>query len=319
LHTVLPGRIYRCSQPSGRQIERLVRTLGIRTIINLRGGAAPQEWYMEESRATERMGICQEDICLSAGRLPSVTELRHLVELLDHTEYPILFHCQRGADRTGFASAVAILLQTDADLKRGLRQLGMRYGHFALGRPANLDRFFDQYAAWLGLQGLHHTPAAFRRWIEKEYTAGPCLARLECIGPPANVRTGVPFVCTVRAHNIAAEPWHLRPGTTAGIHLVFAVFDEADRCYGMDRAGLFQADVPPGGSIDLTLAVAGLPHPGHYRLRADMLDEQQCNFHMTGSEPLEMEFDVAEQEAAAGGQRGLFGLPGLADRLAPGR
>ena len=37
---------------------------------------------------------------------------------------------------------------------------------------------------------------------------------------------------------------------------------------------------------------------------------------MTGSEPLEMEFDVGEQEAPAGGQRGLAGLPGVADRLA---
>src|SRR5262245_34652810 len=36
-HTVIPGAIYRCGQPSGRQLKRLVRKLGIRTVVNLRG------------------------------------------------------------------------------------------------------------------------------------------------------------------------------------------------------------------------------------------------------------------------------------------
>src|SRR5947207_3236534 len=49
LHTVLPGRVYRCAQPSGEDVERLGQTLGIRTVVNLRGSCDPSPFYLEES------------------------------------------------------------------------------------------------------------------------------------------------------------------------------------------------------------------------------------------------------------------------------
>lgn len=319
LHTVVPGRVYRCAQLRGPALERLVARLGIRTVINLRGEAAPQTWYMEEARATHHLGICQEDFSFSSGRLPSAVELRRLVEVLDHAEYPLLIHCQRGADRTGMASAVARLLCAGVDFSEGRKELGLRCGHIALGRPANLDRFFDLYAEWLAQNRLQHKPDALRRWISTEYTAGPCMAALELVKAPGPILAGKPFVFVVRATNIAREPWHLRADANAGIHLSYSVSDPEERCYVLDRAGLFAEEVPPGGAIELTLAIPALPRPGRYRLAADMIDEQQCNFHMTGSEPLEMEFDVAEQEAPIVGQRGDPGVPGVSNRLAPSR
>src|SRR5437764_3788361 len=87
-HAVVPGRIYRCSQPSAQALDRLIAEHGIRTVINLRGSCDPFPWYLDEARATHRHNVSQEDICFSAGRLPAVPELRRLVEVLDHTEYP---------------------------------------------------------------------------------------------------------------------------------------------------------------------------------------------------------------------------------------
>src|SRR5262249_47597528 len=112
-HAVVPGRIYRVSQPSAAMLEELIARHGIRTVINLRGNCDPFPWYLEESRVTHRRNVSQEDICLSAGRLPSTHELRRLVEVLEQTEYPIVLHCRRGADRTGLAAAIALLLTTD--------------------------------------------------------------------------------------------------------------------------------------------------------------------------------------------------------------
>ena len=80
------------------------------------------------------LDVCQEDLCFSAGRLPAVAEMRRLVEVLDRSERPLLFHCQRGTDRTGLASAVALLLLTDRPYDEARRQLGLRYGHVALRR-----------------------------------------------------------------------------------------------------------------------------------------------------------------------------------------
>src|SRR5438067_1848123 len=80
-HTVEPGQVYRCSQPSPAHLERLVRTYGIRTVINLRGCCSSFDWYRDECRASAKLDVCQEDLCFSAGRLPAVPEIRRLVEV----------------------------------------------------------------------------------------------------------------------------------------------------------------------------------------------------------------------------------------------
>src|SRR5947209_7016085 len=45
LHTVLPGKVYRCAQQSGPGLQELIRRFGIRTIINLRGSNVAADWY----------------------------------------------------------------------------------------------------------------------------------------------------------------------------------------------------------------------------------------------------------------------------------
>jgi hypothetical protein len=319
VHAVVPGRVYRCSQPSPAGLERLIRAYGVRTVINLRGGCNPFPWYLDESRVIARLDADQEDVCFSAGRLPPVLEVRRLVKTLDRCRYPILFHCQRGADRTGLTAAIVLLLQTDASLAQARWQLGLRYGHIALGRPANLDWFLDLYAGWLRRQGLEHSPAAFRRWVEQDYCPGPCRCTLEWLDPPGPLPRGRPVARRVRAHNTSPETWHLCPDTGAGIHLTFTITDERFHYHAVGRAGLFRAEVPPGGSIDLTLALPAVNRPGRYHLLVDMIDEQQCCFYQTGSEPLEEELEVREQETAPALQPGPGGRAGLADQLAPGR
>jgi hypothetical protein len=299
-HTVIPGRFYRCSQPSPGRLERLIRAHGIRTVVNLRGCCAPFDWYLDECRTSARLDVCQEDLCFSAGRLPAVSEMRRLVAVLDRSEYPLVFHCQRGADRTGLASAVALLLYADVPYEQARRQLGPRFGHVALGRPANLDRFFDLYREWLDRQRLSHSRANFRRWVEHDYCPGECRASVEPLDLPRAVAAGEPFACRVRCRNTSVKVWHLRPGAGSGIHASFVAGDVSGGTLSVGRGGLFDAAVAPGESIDLTLPVPAIRVPGHYTLLVDMVDEQQCNFFQTGSEPLEWEFDVREQEAATG-------------------
>ncbi|HZT81258.1 MAG TPA: tyrosine-protein phosphatase [Gemmataceae bacterium] len=291
-HVVVPGQVYRCAQPTGADLERLARDRGIRTVVNLRGCADPEPWYLAESRAAHRLGLSLEDVCLSATRLPSAHELRQLVEVLDRSERPILLHCYRGADRTGLASAMARLLYTDDTPAAALRHLGPRYGHFAVGRPAYLDLFFDLYAEWLAESGREHSPAAFRRWAVSEYCPGACRARLELIETPDYVVAGRPFVVRVRAHNTSVRPWRLKPGENAGIQAHFIVCDEQARPVAEGKAGLFNAEVPPGGSIDLALAVPALARPGRCRLVADLAQPGHSDFCQAGSEVLEWEFDV---------------------------
>jgi Tyrosine phosphatase family len=293
-HTVIPDAVYRCSQPSGPALERLVRARGIRTVINLRGCCDPLPWYLEQSRVTNRLGVSQEDLGFSAARLPSPVTLRQLVEVLSRSEYPVLFHCHKGADRSGMASAVALLLLTDAPLAEARRQLSFRYGHLPLGRTGNIDRFFDLYQEWLAEHGLGHSAAVFRRWAETDYCPGECRCTLEMLtfaAQPGRLACGRPAGVRVRCHNTSVKPWHLNPAGNAGVHLAFALYDDEDRPRAEGRAGLFFATVPPGGHIDLTVPLPGLV-PGGYELRLDMVDEQHASFLQTGSEPLVWRLEV---------------------------
>src|SRR5436305_4676887 len=180
-HVVIPGAVYRCSQPSGHDLEWLVRKYGIRTVSNLRGCREQQDWYRAEGRAANRLGVSVEDLALSAGHLPPVHEMRRLIEVLDHSKYPILFHCYRGVDRTGLASALVLLLRTDVSLKEGRQALSLRYVHLPWGRTGRLDEFFDLYEEWLKARGRAHSCETFRTWLEHDYGGGTCSARLELI------------------------------------------------------------------------------------------------------------------------------------------
>lgn len=288
-HTVIQGQVYRSAQLSPASLERFIRAKHIRTVVNLRGCCDPESWYLNEGRVALRNDVSLEDLGFSACRLPSSVALHQLLEVLDHSDYPLLFHCHKGADRTGMASTIAVLLRTDTTLEEARQQLGFRYGHLPLGRTVYIDRFFDLYQEWLDGRGLTHSPAVFRRWIEKEYCPGECRCRLELLEPsrqPLHVRGPMPTALHVRCHNTSIKPWRLHPAENSGTHLIFVLTNERDQRVAEGKAGLFYADVPPGEFIDLTIVLPVLTQKGRYELRLDMEEEQHAFFLQTGSQPL---------------------------------
>lgn len=289
-HTVVNGLVYRSSQLSAAELENLLDRHGIRTIINLRGNCDLMPWYPEECRTAHRQNVSLQDIGLSAGRLPSVTEVRQLVKVLDQSAYPILLHCRQGADRTGLVSAMILLLYTDTDYDQARRQLGLRYGHVSLGRTTYMGRFYKLYEDWLAGQDVTHSPARFRQWLLHEYTAGACLARLEVLDAPTNIPHGKAWSFHVRAHNISSSPWHLSANGTAGHHLGYSIANAKGKRVLLGQTGLFEAEVPPGKTIELTVALPALKKPGKYFVQLDMTDDQQqCWFYQDGSEPVYLE------------------------------
>lgn len=321
LHTVLPGRVYRCSQQSGPELEALIRAHGIRTVINLRGGNVESPWYVDEARATHGLGVCLEDVCFSASRLPSMTEVRRLVEVFDRTEYPVLLHCRRGADRTGLASALVLLLAGETPPAQAYRQLGPRYGHVAFGRTAFLDRFLELYREWLASQGREHSASTFRQWVTREYSPDGFRCRIEPLDMPDRAwPMGYAMPVRVRFHNTGTRAWQFRKASNVGMHAGFVVMDVLGRQLANGRAGLFDAEVAPGESIDMTLILPPWMASGHrLRVLVDLVEEQQFWFFQTGSEPWEWEFEARGKAGATSGERDAARLAGLADRLAAGR
>jgi hypothetical protein len=295
VHVVAAGEVYRCARLDPPDLIRVVRQYKIRTLFNLCGCSDPEPWYKAESLTTCQLDICQEDLGFSAGRLPSIYAMRRLVEALDRCDYPILIHCHRGIDRTGMASTVALLLHTDVSLTAARRQLSIRFGHLAVGRPAQIDRFFDLYQEWLSTNHLSHTSAHFRQWAVHEYCPGECrcvVALLEPGGGPLHEPFGQPFGFRVRCTNTSVKPWIMQPGNNAGVHMGWTLLNEKDDYLTEGRSGLFDAVVRPGESIDLTAALPPLA-VGRYHVQLDMIDEQHAWFYQTGgTQPLTLELEV---------------------------
>jgi hypothetical protein len=292
---VLPGQVYRCAQLDAATLQWFIKRNNIRTVLNLRGCSDPWPWYLAECRATSGLDVAQEDIGLSAGRLPPVPAVRQIIEILDQSERPLLIHCNKGIDRTGMVSAMALLLYTDVGLDEALGQLGAFRGHLPLGRTGNIDRFFGLYADWLTANSLQHLPNHFRRWAEHEYCPGECWAKIEVLERaerPLSLPRDRPCAVRVRCTNTSVKPWVLRPESNAGVHARFLLMDADDKQVGNGLAGLFHAVVPPGDSIDLTLALSSVRQPGRYVLRVDMVDGQGSSFYQFGCEPLFVETEV---------------------------
>ncbi|MCS6852097.1 MAG: tyrosine-protein phosphatase [Gemmataceae bacterium] len=300
-HTVVAGKIYRSAQLTAPQLEEAIRQYGIRTVVNLRGVCDCFDWYREECRTTHRLNVAQEDLNFCAGRFPSMTELRRLVEVLDRSEYPILVHCRRGADRTGLAVTLALLLRTDATLEQAHRHLGPRYGHLPIGRSAHLDRLLKEYQEWLMTEQAEHSPERLRHWVCHEYR--PYCCHLEMVHVPNPIRAFEPTCFRVRSHNTSNRTWQFRAGSTAGVHVVYCFGNWPGQRMKARRAGLFDGLVPPGGSIDLLLPLPALP-PGSYSLFVDMIDEQHGTFFQMGSVPLHLEFEVQPTGGSQASQGG---------------
>ncbi len=294
-HVVVPGQVYRGAQQSRAGLEELVSNYGIRTVVNLRGCCDGAPWHREQSRATQHLQVSQEDIVFSSGRMPAGPEVRRLMEVLDQADYPLYLHCFRGADRTGLACAIYLLLKTDATCVAARRQLGWRYGHFSFGRSGWLDHFFESYQDWLRRQGKEHRNEHFRAWLLSAYHCGGRDYRIEQFTCRSNeLRADVPAGFKVRVRNTGRTTWNFRPGSTAGTQLSYVLYDDRDRPVSSGKWGLREACARPGQAIDLDLVVPPVRRPGSYRLFVDMLDQENGSFFQTGSEPLEKELVFRE-------------------------
>jgi len=294
VHTVIPGKVYRGAQPSGASLRSLVQSYGIRTVVNLRGSGNPQDWYLEEAQAAQEMGIGLEDITFSASRWPSRLELRELVDVLEHSAYPLFMHCRQGVDRTGLAAVIAQILLADIPYVQARRQMSMTYGHAPIGRPVILDGFFDLYEDWLKQEGRPHDQAAFRRWLLEEYRGGPCQGAIEEVTPlAAPQRVDQPISFRVRVRNLSQDVWQFKALRTAGYHVGFVVWDCQEKCLMAGRAGLFEKQVGPDETLTVTLVAPPLHRPGRYRMLIDLVKEDHGWFNQFGWDPHIEEFDVS--------------------------
>jgi protein tyrosine/serine phosphatase len=145
LREVAPGKYYRSGQMSAESLARTIQRHQIQCVVNLRGEKEEKDWYQEELRVCREAGIEFAPIRLSATSLPPPDRVQALIERFEKGPYPMLVHCQAGADRTGLATVVYGLVVEKKPLDEALSQLTWHYGHVPIGPTSAMDRFFEMY------------------------------------------------------------------------------------------------------------------------------------------------------------------------------
>ncbi|MFH1748073.1 MAG: tyrosine-protein phosphatase [Planctomycetota bacterium] len=157
-YVIAPGTAYRSAQLDGPTLGLVIEQAGIRTVINLRGENVGEKWYENEKAVCEEAGVTLVDIRMSAKALPPREVLLQLYDTFLSAEYPILMHCNGGADRSGAAAAIWRMTVQGDDRAAAAEELDLCYGHFASVTPL-MDELVRVYEP-------------DRDWIEQEYVGG---------------------------------------------------------------------------------------------------------------------------------------------------
>jgi hypothetical protein len=163
-----PGRVIRAAQPTSG-LSGLIKDYHLASILDLRGGSFRDSWYSAEVQMADSSGVLFFDLPLSATQRPSRRELLLLIDLFDRCPYPLLIHCKAGADRTGLASAVYLMMRRGEPPQQAEGAFTLFHSHVPLFGPQHLHEPLDEYTRWLETRSLPHTPERFREWVKNEY------------------------------------------------------------------------------------------------------------------------------------------------------
>jgi protein tyrosine phosphatase (PTP) superfamily phosphohydrolase (DUF442 family) len=142
LHQIAEG-VWRAGQPTPGQLRAFARRGG-RSVVSLRAGRGFGSLPLE-LEACRDAGLTFHNLIIRSRTLPGRDELRTVAEHFQTMQRPVLLHCKSGADRSGFASALFLMLAEDRPVAEARRQLALRYGHNRHDKAGILDAFFDAY------------------------------------------------------------------------------------------------------------------------------------------------------------------------------
>jgi protein tyrosine/serine phosphatase len=169
IHTVIPQQVYRSAQLSPQKLDSVIKQYHIKAVINLEG-SSQETWYINEVQTTKDADVTLYSIKLPAKGLPPVQQFKQLVQILSDAPKPLLIHCKNGADRTGLASAIILILDAQASLTTANQQIAWWYGAIS---PDSIGRkVMPMYQNWLNKNNLAHNRTNFLTWVNQVTVMG---------------------------------------------------------------------------------------------------------------------------------------------------
>jgi protein tyrosine/serine phosphatase len=146
-HTVAEERVYRSRQLDREELIHYIKTYQIKSILNLRGMNKGSEWYQDEIRVTQELGVKHHDYGISANRDVSDEDLNAILGIIRAAPKPLLIHCKSGTDRTSLIAALYLYSFEGRSPDDASGQLSILHGHFPFfgNSTAAMDRTFWRY------------------------------------------------------------------------------------------------------------------------------------------------------------------------------
>lgn len=295
LHVVAQHQVYRCAQPDANMLRRYQREIGIQSVINLRGYWPKEEWYQDELRAVEALGLNYYEVPLLTHRLTAMQNLRKLIQIFDECPKPVLLHCKQGADRTALAAAVYLLLYEDKTPQQALAAYRLKYGHTGWAWGHHLPHLFDCYQNWLDSERLEHSPAHFRRWADQQEIVGYFGSEIRAV-PPSPV-LGDPCLLTFEVTNTSQTPWLFCEDYDDGIHMIVEVVTPEGHEVVEVAAGGPPGIVEPGQTVLMQARLPKFDKPGTFILRAELVDSYGIRFGSMGSSRWTAQIEVDDSRS----------------------
>lgn len=157
-----PG-LWRSNQPCGLRLLNFKR-LGVRTVVSLRA-ENERSYNLFQREACTTLGLDLRYVHVSSARhLPTAQRILEGADWLRGLQRPLLIHCKSGADRTGFAAALMLVLIEGRPVAEAARQLSRRRIHFPRSKAGVLSHVFRVYLRDAEPRGI-----GFRDWLEAGY------------------------------------------------------------------------------------------------------------------------------------------------------
>lgn len=160
----LPGGLFRANQPNPAKLERYRRELGIKTVINLRGGDQSNPAWQIEKSTCDALGLKMLNLQLFSRSFPHVHTIKKIKATIDLIDYPALVHCKSGADRAGLFAVLYRMFRLKEPISEARKELSLRFGHIRWARTGVVDLFFDEYEKAYATSGI-----GFEEWLETGY------------------------------------------------------------------------------------------------------------------------------------------------------
>lgn len=164
VHTVIPGMIYRSAQLNHAELIAYQQKFHLKSMIDLRGSWPTNHWYRVESRFAKQQALHYYPIQFEAYLPPPRKQLQLLVHVLQTAPKPLLFHCEGGADRTGMAAAISVILFTaHPSIAEIQQQVSWRYN--AISKRTVGYQMLRNYFAWLKQHHYTSSKSRFLEWV----------------------------------------------------------------------------------------------------------------------------------------------------------